>query len=235
MNQPTRFTLLQLTQMAGLPARRSIRLTATLIVAAWAALPVSAAFAASPEASTPRLTMPAPAELSAEQREAMAAFEAARKTPVFGPFEPLLNSPQLMTAARAMGDHLRYHAAIGPALSEWAILITARAWTQDYEWALHLPLAIKAGVDPRAAQALAEGRRPEGLGPDQQLVYDYLDELNRTHQVSDATFARALARFGRQGVVDLTGVHGYYTFLAMTLNVARTPVPPGGATLPRLP
>src|SRR5450631_3011515 len=83
---------------------------------------------------------------SAEQKQAAADFEAARKTPVFGPFEPLMHSPQVMSQARAMGDYLRYKSAIGSTLSELAILVTAREWSQDYEWYVHQPIAIKAGI-----------------------------------------------------------------------------------------
>jgi 4-carboxymuconolactone decarboxylase len=38
-----------------------------------------------------------------------------------------------------------------------------------------------------------------------------------------------------KGVVDMTGIVGYYTFLAMQLNVAQYPVAMDGKKLPRLP
>src|SRR6185369_12455839 len=91
-----------------------------------------------------RLPTIPPAQYTPEQKQAAADFEAARKTPVFGPFEPLMYSPQVMTQARAMGDYLRYKSAIGTTLSELAILVTAREWTQDYEWHVHQPIAVKA-------------------------------------------------------------------------------------------
>jgi len=90
-----------------------------------------------------RLPTIPPAQYTPEQKQAAADFEAARKTPVFGPFEPLMYSPQVMSQARAMGDYLRYKSAIGTTLSELAILVTAREWTQDYEWYVHQPIAIK--------------------------------------------------------------------------------------------
>lgn len=65
------------------------------------------------------------------------------------------------------------------------------------------------------------------MAADEAIVYDYLLELDATQAVSDATYARAVAAFGEAGVVDLTAVAGYYATLAMILNVARTPVPPG--------
>jgi len=105
------------------------------------------------------------------------------------------------------------------------ILITAREWTQQYEWAAHHEIAIKAGLKPEIAAAIAEARRPAGMAEDEEIVYEFCTELHRTKRVSDATYQRAVAKFGEQGVIDMVGVNGYYTFLAMALNTARTPVP----------
>jgi len=181
-----------------------------------------------------RLPTIPPASYSAEQRQAAAEFEAARKTPVFGPFEPLMYSPTLMNDARALGDYLRFKPAIGTTLSELVILVTAREWSQDYEWFFHYPLALKAGISAEVADAIGEGRRPAAMSADEEIVYDATTELHRNKGVSDATFARAEKRFGKQGVVDLIAISGYYTFLAMELNVARYKVPEGGRTLPKL-
>jgi 4-carboxymuconolactone decarboxylase len=182
-----------------------------------------------------RLPTIAPANYSAEQKQAAADFEAARKKPVFGPFEPLLYSPQLMTEARAMGDYLRYKPAIGTTLSELVILLTAREWTQDYEWYVHYPQAIKAGIKAETADAIADGRRPQALSEDEEIVYEFTMELNRNKRVSDTTFARAHKRFGPQGVVDMAGISGYYTLLAMELNMAQYRLPPDARKLVRLP
>ena len=134
-----------------------------------------------------------------------------------------------------MGDYLRYKSAIGNTLSELAILITAREWSQDYEWTVHQPIALKAGIRPAIAEAIGDGRRPTAMSPDEEIVYDYASELLKNKQVSDTTFDRAKQRFGTQGVVDLTGIVGYYTFLAMQLNAARYEGPKDGLRLPRLP
>ena len=154
------------------------------------------AFAASAQERLP--TIP-PSTYSAEQKQAAADFEATRKVPVFGPFEPLMYSPQVMSQARAMGDYLRYKSAIGTTLSELAILITAREWTQDYEWYVHYPIALKAGIKPAIADAIADGRRPDGMSDDEDIVYAFSTELHHTKRVSDRTYARAEARFGKQG------------------------------------
>ena len=99
---------------------------------------------------------------------------------------------------------------------------------------MHYPIALKAGIRPEVAGAIANGRRPHALSADEGIVYDYATELMKNKQVSNATFERAKARFGAQGVVDMTGIIGYYSFLAMQLNVAQYAPPKGAKKLPRL-
>jgi 4-carboxymuconolactone decarboxylase len=180
-----------------------------------------------------RLPPIAAAQLTPAQREAVDAFKAARGVEITGPFHPLLRSPELMTRTRAMGDYLRYKSALPPQLSEFVILLTARAWTQQYEWNAHYPLAIKAGVKREVLDAIADGRRPTGLSEKETILYEFCQELHHDKAVRDATYARALAAFGEQGVVDTIGITGYYTMLAMTLNVARTPANESGSPLLR--
>ncbi len=196
---------------------------------------VSGALVALAAAAQPRLPTIPPAQYSPEQAQAAVEFEAARKTPVFGPFEPLMYSPQVMSQARAMGDYLRYRSAIGTTLSELAILVTAREWSQDYEWYVHQPIAAKQGIGAAIIDAIADGRRPTGMSDDEEIVYDFSTELHRNKRVSDATFARADKRFGKQGVVDLTGINAYYTLLAMQLNMAGYEPPKGAKRLERFP
>lgn len=167
------------------------------------------------------------AQLTDAQKQAMAEFTAARGGQVSGPFVPLLRSPEVMTRARAMGDYLRFKSVLPPRLSEFVILITAREWTQNYEWDAHYKLAIAAGLSTAVAEAIAQGRRPQGMSEDEETLYDFCTELHRHKSVSDATYARAVSRFGEQGVIDTLGISGYYTLLAMVLNTARTPLPGG--------
>src|SRR5471030_1728688 len=171
---------------------------------------------------------PIPADRMTEaQRAAVAEFKAARSVDISGPFVPLLRSPEVMNRARAMGDYLRYKSALPPRLSEFVILVTARRWTQQYEWNAHQPLALQAGVSADVVKAIAEGRRPERMSDEEDVLYTLTDELQRNQSVSDATYARAVGKLGEQGVIDAIGIIGYYTMLAMVMNTARTPMPPG--------
>ena len=200
-----------------------------------AILSIIAAVTAVAARAEDRLPTIPPAQYTAEQKQAAADFESARKVPVFGPFEPLMYSPQVMSQARAMGDYLRYKSAIGNTLSELVILMTAREWTQDYEWSVHYPLALKAGIRKELADEIAVGRRPTAMSPAEETVFDFASELLRSKQVTDATFQRAKERLGARGVVDMTAIVGYYTLLAMQLNVAQYPVATGGKKLSRVP
>jgi 4-carboxymuconolactone decarboxylase len=168
-------------------------------------------------------------ELTDAQRKAIDEFRAARSADISGPFVPLLRSPEVLSRARALSDYLRFRSALPPRLSEFVILITARAWTQNYEWNAHAPLARQAGVSATVINAMADGRRPEGMTEDEDILFTFCDELRRTQSVSDPTYARAVARFGERGVIDTIGLMGYYTMIAMVLNTARTPLPAGAA------
>jgi 4-carboxymuconolactone decarboxylase len=144
-----------------------------------------------------------------------------------GPFVPLLRSPELMSRLQKAGEYLRFHNTIGPKLTEFVILLTARQWTQQYEYDVHQVNGAKAGIKQETIKAITEGRRPVGMEPDEEIAYDFCSELRQNQSVSDATYARAVSKFGEQGVIDMTGLVGYYTTLAMIMNVARSPLPEG--------
>ena len=182
-----------------------------------------------------RLPTISPESYTSEQKKAADEFMAARKVPVFGPFEPMMHSPEVMSQARSAGDYLRYKSALGNTLSELVILITAREWTQDFEWAVHYPIAIKAGIKADIASAIADGRRPTGMSEDEEIVYDFSTELHKNKRVSDRTFERAEKRFGKKAVVDLVGINAYYTSLAMQMNVAQYQSSKDGKKLVRFP
>ena len=132
-----------------------------------------------------------------------------------------------MLRAKAMGDYLRYKSTLPPKVSEYAILITARHYSQEYEWALHYPIAVKAGVNPDLLAQLAQGRRVRGVYETDQLIYEFVSELLTNHCVCDDTYHWAVTKMGEQSVIDLVGLVGYYAMLAFVMNTARTPLPKG--------
>jgi 4-carboxymuconolactone decarboxylase len=114
---------------------------------------------------------------------------------------------------------------LGPKLTEFAILIAAREWTNNFEWNAHSNAATTAGLSAAVIAAVADGRRPERMAEDEEIVWDFSNELLHNKSVSDPTYARALAKFGEAGVVELAGLEGYYTYLSMVMNTARSPMP----------
>lgn len=154
---------------------------------------------------------------------------------VVEPFIPLLRSPELCTHAQRLGEYLRYRSAIGLRLSELAILVTARHWSQPVEWAIHAPIAVREGIDAAAVHAIGLDQPPLLVRSDEQVVYDFATQSLADKNVDDATWAAAQSELGEQGVVDLLGIIGYYTMLSVVMNGARTPAPTHTTTpLPRL-
>jgi len=176
-----------------------------------------------------------PEKMTDAQRKAAAELAAGPRGGVRGPFIPLMRSPELMDRLQRVGEYLRYHSTLPQKLNEFVMLITSREWTQQFEWAVHVPLVIKAGLKPEIVKALADGRRPSGMADDEEIVYDFCRELFLTHGVSDTTYQRAVGKFGEQGVIDMLGVLGYFTTLSMVMNVAHTPPPADSTVAPLAP
>jgi 4-carboxymuconolactone decarboxylase len=168
-----------------------------------------------------------PENMTEDQRAAAAELASGPRGEVRGPFNVLLRSPGLMTPLQKVGEYLRFKCQLDRRIAEFATLIAARQWTQVYEWQAHHPLALKAGLKPEIAQAIADGRRPTGMAQDEEIVYEVLTEAFQNKSVSDATYERAVKQFGEQNLVDLLAIGGYYAMLAMLLNVARTQLPEG--------
>jgi 4-carboxymuconolactone decarboxylase len=183
----------------------------------------------STHAGPERLPMLPEEQRTEAQKAVIAALMSGPRGGTRGPFAALLRSPDVADRVQALGEHLRFRSSIPPALNELAILVTAREWTAQYEWYAHHRLALQAGLPPAIAEAIAEGREPPGMDADQRLIWTFCTELHRDRGVSDATYAATRDRFGEQGVIDLICVSGYYTLVAMVLNISRVPLPEGVA------
>jgi 4-carboxymuconolactone decarboxylase len=164
-------------------------------------------------------------QMSTEQKRIMNEIAAGPRGRIGGPFIPLMRSPELMNRLQKVGEYLRFQNTVGLRNSEFAVLIVARHWAQPVEWAIHRPIAEREGVLPATCDAIAEGRRPDNMTEDETLIYNVLEELRSNRSLSDVTYAQLRNRFGDQGVIDLVAHYGYYSLLAMTMNVTRTAVP----------
>jgi len=153
-----------------------------------------------------------------EQARAAEAFRKLRGVDPFGPFIPLLQSPELMTRVSALGEYLRFRSALPPRLSELAILITAAHWRQQYEWDVHAPIALEAGIPQSVLDAVWKGDAPDGLDIPQQAIHDLCVALHRDRTVFRALHDRVQVALGEQATMDAIAICGYYALLAMVLN-----------------
>ena len=156
--------------------------------------------------------------MTPEQELAAEEFRKLRGVDPFGPFIHLLESPELMTRVSALGEYLRFRSALPPRLSELAILITAAHWKQSYEWEIHAPVALKAGIPQSVLDEVWAGERPSGLAEDQVALYDVCVSLHRERTAAGEVVARAESILGKQATIDAIAICGYYALLAMVLN-----------------
>ncbi len=170
-----------------------------------------------------------PATLSSEQRRVYDAIKSGPRGVVQGPLRVWVNSPELADKAQALGAFCRYGTSLPKRLSELAIVTTGAHWRAGFEWAVHAPIAVEAGLDPEAVEAIRLGREPPLTKPDEQAVYAFASELLRDRRVSDAAYAAAAAALGQRGVVDLVGILGYYGLISMTIKAFEVPLPEGSA------
>ena len=166
-------------------------------------------------------------KMSPDQKKAAAELVAGPRGEVKGPFVSLIRSPEFMRRVQKVGEYIRFVCPIDKRLNEFAAIIAARHWNQQFEWWAHYRQALEAGLDRKIADAVAEGRRPTGMAEDEEIVYDLLTEVLQNKGASETTYARAVARFGEGGLIDIIGIAGYYALLAMIMNVTRTAVPEG--------
>ena len=169
-----------------------------------------------------------PAEKQTEaQKKAVAEYKALRGADLTGPpWSVLLRVPDHVIPALQIRLHYLNKSMLSPRLTEFAILIAAREWTNQWEWNAHSAAAATAGVKPEVIAAIADGRRPDGMTDEETIAYEVASELQHNRSLSDATYGRALAKFGEAGVVELASIQGYYTYLAMVMNAARVGVQP---------
>ena len=168
-----------------------------------------------------------PENFSPAQKKVHEAVLAGPRGRVVGPIKVWLANAGLAEHAQALGAYCRFNSALEPRLSELAICITGAFWKANYEWFAHAPLAVKAGIDPAALEAIRTGAKPTFAKADEQVIYDFVTELTSTRRVSAATFDRAKQELGETRVIDLVGIVGYYGLVSVTLNAFELPLPDG--------
>jgi 4-carboxymuconolactone decarboxylase len=166
-------------------------------------------------------------ELTPPQKEWADAIAVPPRNAKFTnpPYRAYIRNPELAPKLSAMSDYLRWNSSLPARLSEFAILITARQWTAQYEWFAHYPLAMKAGLDPEVAKDVASGVRPQAMKDDEAALYDLAMALYRDKKVSDDIYRAAQQKFGERGIMDIIGLIGYYDLVSMTLITMQAEAP----------
>ena len=174
-----------------------------------------------------RFTPLKPDELTPAQKEWADAISVPPRNAKFTnpPYRAYIRNPELAPRLSAMSDYLRWNSSLPARLSEFAILITARQWTAQYEWFAHYPLAMKAGLDPQVAKDVANGVRPQTMKDDEAALYDLAMALYRDRKVSDEVYRAAQQKFGERGIMDIIGLIGYYDLVSMTLITMQAEAP----------
>lgn len=185
--------------------------------------------------SAERLPLPKMEDLNAAQEAAVEALNHGPRQGVRGPFIPLLRAPALLEGLSQTGETLRFNSVLPKRVTEFVTLIVARHYSNQFEWSVHFPLALKMGTARESLDHLAQGRRPPSMSDEEAMAWDFSREVLENYSVSDAVYADAVKRWGERGVVELTGLIGYFTCMCWIMNVARTPVqgaPEGGPLTP---
>jgi 4-carboxymuconolactone decarboxylase len=169
--------------------------------------------------------------LSSEQRRVYDLIRSGPRGVVQGPLRVWLTSPDFAERAQSLGAYCRYHTCLEPRLSELAIITVGAHWRAGFEWAVHAPIAERAGISSAAIAAIKGGLESSldesALKDDESAVYAFTRELLVMHEVRAVTFERLTALIGQKGAVDLVGILGYYSLICMTINAFQVPVPLG--------
>jgi 4-carboxymuconolactone decarboxylase len=165
-----------------------------------------------------------PEKMTPAQKKAVEEYAKIRPGGTLNgqPWTTMLRVPEIVAPALQLRTHLNSpQVALPPKLVEFATLISAAEWTNNWEWGGHSQAAVREGLKPDIVAALAEGRRPTGMAEDEEIVYDFCTELFKHQSVSDYTYNRALAKFGEPGIVETAHIAGLSTMMAMMMNAVR--------------
>lgn len=175
-----------------------------------------------------RISFPDALTMSVAQKEVYDQIVSGPRKTLVGPLRAALHNPVLADRWQRLGQVLRFETSIPTHLNELSILVTARRWNSDLEWAIHLRDAERAGLDMEIANAVRECAVPDFEGnEDAQVVYEFARQLVQSGDAETKIYEAVVARWGEVGVVELTAVIGYYSMVAMTLNVHQVPLPDG--------
>ena len=177
----------------------------------------------------PRLQPVAAKDYTPEQKRIADMISGQRKAPVRGPFGVLLHAPEICEMFANFVDLSLDEAKsrIPRRLKELAIITVGRVCGSDYEWFIHAKRAVEFGINADAVEEMRQNRIPIFPNADEKLIYDVAKELAETRQLSDANYQRAFDHFGKEAMVELAALVGFYHTVSVVLNVFQVEAPEG--------
>ena len=175
-----------------------------------------------------RISFPEPDSMNDDQRQVYDQIVSGPRGTIVGPLRAALHNPSLADKWQKLGQVLRFQTSFPKRLNEVAILVTARRWNSDVEWAIHALDAAEAGLEPHIIEAIRTGAVPDFADDGAAAeIYEFAVQLVQKGDTDQSIYSAIVARWGEVGAVELTALIGYYSMVAMTLNVHQIPVPPG--------
>ena len=164
-----------------------------------------------------------------EQKRVADMVAGQRQTPVRGPFGVLLHTPEICEIFANFVDLSldEERARIPLRLKELAIITVGRVYGSDYEWFIHSQRAVDYGIDPEAVEEIRQNRIPRFSKEDEKLVYEVAKELAETRRLSNEKYEHALNYFGKEAMVELATLIGFYHTVSIVLNVFEVEAPEG--------
>lgn len=179
-----------------------------------------------------RVPLLTPDQMSPQQKALYDAVVSGPRGEMIGPLRAAIHSPELAVRWSKLGEFLRFDTCLPKRLNELAIIVAGRRWSAQVEWWVHARVGIEAGLPVAAIDAIHELRSPAFDEAADLEVYEFARLVQQEGRVPSAVYDAIVTRWDIRGVVELTAVIGYYTMVAMTLNVHQLPVPDGSQPLP---
>ena len=177
----------------------------------------------------PRIRLPSIDDMTPEQREVHDEVVTGVRGKLVGPLRAVLHSPDLARRWSRLGEFLRFSTCLPKKLNELAIIVTGRRWNSQLEFLIHAEAGLAAGLNPASIEAIRLAQAPVFVDDAEADIYEFARTLQQSGDVDPALHAAITKRWGERGVVELTGVIGYYTMVSMMLNAQQIPLPDGSA------
>ncbi|MEC7670963.1 MAG: carboxymuconolactone decarboxylase family protein, partial [Pseudomonadota bacterium] len=155
-------------------------------------------------------------DMNQEQKKIYDDIASGPRGSVRGPLAVWMHRAGLADKAQSLGAYCRYSSSLEPLLSEFAICLIARIWASGYEWKVHSKIAIDAGVSKNTIESISLGKKPSQMSEEQHAIYEFTMSLNKDKRISDELYNKTYEILGKDRLVDLVGILGYYTLISMT-------------------